>query len=123
MNKTEFITQLLAVFPPDKNYADVLRFYEGTLSTGKDIDWKKLMQIVGKEYKFKSTPPTSWLLDQMQLCKVYEDAKPIDFDKRLKRTINGYEYEFTAVDSSWQKSKSLSEIDRVIEWQNKKDNK
>lgn len=124
MDKIEFLTKLFVVFPPDtKNIGATMDFYSDALESDKNYDYKKLLKIVGKEYSFKTTPPTRWLLEKREECNI---RKSPQFSGRegeiIKRKFRGQHYEFVIVPNSWGNIKTISQTDKKIkDWYDRHD--
>lgn len=121
MDKDEFLRRLFLLFPPKTNPTVTLEFYLDALDSEQEYDYHELLKIVSREYPYKEPPTTNWLLDKRKLCKPQRMYRAsTDEGKTIKRTLNGYEYEFVVVPNHWENVKTISELDREIEIRTKK---
>lgn len=123
MDKLDFLQKLFAVFPPEKNLDEVMAFYSSTLDTNKKYDYEKLLKLVGKEYTFKTLPPTSWLIKKREECVFHNVPKYSGREGEIvKRKFRGQEYEFVIVPNNWTNVKTISQVDEMIKnWNNRQD--
>ncbi|MCM1003608.1 MAG: hypothetical protein NC408_04630 [Candidatus Gastranaerophilales bacterium] len=100
----DFLKQLDEFFPLSENedkknnrfsmYADII---EGEIQkTGKEYDFKKIIQYLVRNYKYKTFPPMPEILDALPFGEIYRYSKCANEGSLLVVTLpTGYQYEFT----------------------------
>ena len=74
MDKQEFITKLMTMYPSQFSGStcdDWVKEYELVLDAPFQISYDKLWDLIRTEYKYSTTPHTSWLKEQLSRCKDY----------------------------------------------------
>jgi hypothetical protein len=72
MDKQAFITKLMTMYPSQfagSTCDDWVREYEIALNADYEINFDKLWETIRNEYKYSTTPHTSWLVEQLPKCK------------------------------------------------------
>ncbi len=111
MDVETFLNRLFVLFPPETSYDETLEFYMDALESSKEYDYRRLLRIVAREYIYKTLPATSWLLEKRRSCISYKTPPGSGQEGQIiKRTINGYEYEFIIVPSHWDRVKTIAQL-------------
>ena len=70
----QFVSELILLYPLGKDFSTQeaiqakIKQYTKALTSHKDYDYDKLLDIVSVEYKFKNTPEISWLIEKRNAC-------------------------------------------------------
>lgn len=117
LDKTGFLTKLFALYPPECNSDDKFSFYSDVLSSDEEYDYNELMRIVGREFKYKYTPSTSWLIEQRERCRIekkIENETPVnEGEVIIMKLPSGMMYSFTVTGYG----KHLTEIEGRLKGQ------
>lgn len=78
----DFVTELFLLYPPGKDFSTKealdakIRQYRKLLTSYKLYDYDKLLDIIGLEYKFKTTPDIAWIIElRNSRCERYREIQ------------------------------------------------
>lgn len=71
----QFLAELFAHYPTEKeDVKGEIEYYHNALQSEKQYNYDKLLKLVSREYTYKHTPLTSWLLDKRNThCEVRDN--------------------------------------------------
>ena len=126
MNAHSFISELgifFAVGGSEKDKAERFDKYatliaEAVAKTKGSYNYQKLLKYI--ELNYDKMPPLKEILANLPIGIEYNVTFTGDEGKIIKRTYQGYEYEFTVVPSSWENVKTIAELDADINRRNGK---
>lgn len=84
-------------------------------------DYDKVFSHILQTYKYKTFPSLPDILEALPFGVVVEESYSGKEGEVIKRTLNGYEYEFTIVPNHWENVKTISQLDEDIEERTKKE--
>ena len=112
----KFISELFLLFPPPKECSaeamqtKILRYIE-TLKSNKTYDYKKLMNIINLEYKYKTTPEIAWIIEKRNAeCEIKQKV-----DKKILAVFfeSGMFLDFVYCDFGLTKSQINSQLEQL----------
>lgn len=80
-------------------------------------DYRKLLRFL--QIQCKSFPSIEEVLKYLPVGKVIDESYSGREGEVIKRVLNGYEYEFTIVPNHWDKIKTISGLDKELQWRQK----
>lgn len=83
-------------------------------------NYDKIFKHIMQTYKYKTFPSLPDILDALPVGYEIEESYSGREGEVIKRTLNGYEYEFTVLPNHWR-VKTISELDEDIEKRTKKE--
>lgn len=123
MKLFEFLRDLESFYPLNESaekvekrlsaYVDILE--AEILKTKKTYDFKKILQYIQRNYRYKQFPSLPDLLDFLPYGIVYKTSYSGQEGETIKRVINGWEYEFTIVPNHWEKVPTIGMIDSLAD--------
>lgn len=114
MDKDEFIRKLFILFPPERNYQETVEIYSEALDDGRNYNYQKLFKKIIKDYKYKTAPAVSYILEKLPLVEIRQIPLNSGLEGEVvKKIINGHEYEFTIVNNDW-KCPTIKDLEKKI---------
>jgi hypothetical protein len=118
----DFLRELEVFYPMNESeekiekrisaYAEIIQ--SETLKTGKRYDFKRVLNSILRNYRYKTFPSLSDILDYLPNGVVIEEQYSGREGEVITRVINGFPYQFTIVPNHWDKVKSISQLDTEI---------
>lgn len=131
MNVREFLNEMLFYFPLKRNKDDFEKLFEiyvddilFTVNQYKEFvcDYEMLLQIIRCNRAYTNFPPIAEIIKDLPKALKPKPITP-EYSGRegevIKRVLNGYEYEFTIVPNHWDKIKTISGLDKELQWRQK----
>lgn len=126
----EFITKLNKFYPSNEKkeiFQERANEYVNAIiarSQEKKIkyNYDKVFSHILQYYKYKTFPSLPEIIDNLEFGIIVEQSYSGKEGEVIKRTLNGYEYEFTIVPNHWQNVKTIQQLDEDIKFRTKGEN-
>lgn len=121
MNIYALLEQLSVIYPhnkKDEDFEPILMLYAEQIlgviqKSKKKYNFQKVLAHLMQTYKYRTFPTLPDILEALPYGEITEVKYSGKEGTEIKRIINGHEYSFTIVPSTWD-AKTISELDNEI---------